>query len=156
MNKKIEVTKYNSGLYKPTTYGKGTISYGLKVSESENFIEIMFLANPETTGDFAKKEPFEFIRQYSISKEAVTHLLNDLKAEFFENFPDSENYFNKIESLSVQYGDYTGLQVHTALWNYMTNQYFQEGIFNFIGIALHNLVNSIESRQQSAISCQLF
>src|SRR5690349_5162190 len=127
MNEKLELVKYNTTIFNNISMnGIGTIRYGLRIAESEKAIEFVFLAEPETTGSFGKKDLFEFNRS-NIAKEAVTQLVTELKKQFFDKFPDSENYFNKIESLDEsKYGNYTALAVSSSSGIYMTNGYLHK------------------------------
>lgn len=92
-----------------------------------------------------------------MSQDSVSLILNDIEQHFLSCYPDSENYFNKIECVqsSIQHHqkEFT-LQERRMNGFFMTNNNIRT-YFKLVGNELKQLIDKIEVVPNLSSSCQI-
>lgn len=139
------------------SYGNGYVSYGLKLNQSENTFEFCLNAFPDTrASQLDKKDVVNFNRIYNISHNSISQLKNDLQLQFFDKFPQPEDYFDKIRSLEgIKYSGCQFLCATEANKLNMTTAYFIRK-FDILFKSIGDSVEIIDQLDSSTTRCILF
>lgn len=130
--------------------GKGSLSYNYSIS-TEGMLHFNFIANPKRSDSDEIFETFTLQITKPASQESIAAIFEYLEI-FLAKYPDSENYFNKIDSTldNVKPGHkfFSSLEATGVC---MTNKYLQR----IFAISRERMKESVEELQQSQDSCTI-
>lgn len=149
--------KYDTNSIDTISYGNGYVSYGLKLNQSENTFEFCFCAFPDTrSSQLDKKDAVNFNGIYTISHNAISQLKNDLQIQFFNKFPNPEDYFDKIQSMEgIKHTSSQFFCATEANKLNMTKAYFIRK-FDILLKSIGDSVEIIDELDSSTTRCILF
>lgn len=131
--------------------GTGSLSYNHSIL-SEDVLHFILIANPKRSDTNAIFDTFKYEISKPVSQESIVAILEDLETLFLTKFPDSENYFNKIEStIDHSKPGHQFFSSYEATGIRMTNEYLRR-IFACSG---EQMKYSVEEMQKSQKSCTI-
>lgn len=127
--KMIEKSNFEQNLnfFEPSmSIGIGIISYSCGISEADNKFYFTLIAKPQRSDRSDEIQPIQFDVECDISETCAAKISQTIES-VIEQFPDSENYFNKMTSFkNNKWKNSQFVSVSNATGIYMTNDFIRE------------------------------
>jgi hypothetical protein len=135
----------------------GTIRYYCAISESFDKFKFALIASPQRSDKSDEINPVTFEIECILSENGAAKISQTVES-LIEMFPDSENYFNKIESFTDTKWNNNKEQFlcfHAAAGINMTPDYLRKA-FKLLEDMVQKVQQEIEDNHRSRSYCPIF